>query len=212
MKKLSAGKTGFSISLIVAVYGAVTVFLGITVIANQVAGIPFDFFSRDPLSTANVHPLTGIQSTLGALIWICTAGICLFTSAVLRSRKNPDSVSLFFLWSGLITLLLTFDDLFLIREDLAYRYLEIGQKTVFAIYIFLIARYIFRFRKTIPHSDHFIFILALLLFGISEGMEFIAHSWISPWRIFVEEGLKLFAIVSWSVYLIRECFRFASIS
>lgn len=166
------------------------------------------FFSRDPLNNLNIHPLTGIQSTLGALIWICTAGICLFGSAVLHSRHAMETVSLFFLWSGIITLILTLDDLFLIHEDLAYRYLEIGQKTIFIFYVLLIGWFIFKFRKTIPHSDHLIFILALVFLGISEGMDMIKNSWNSPWRIFVEEGFKLFGIVSWSVYLIRECYRF----
>ena len=212
MENLSPGKARFSNWTIIIVFGAVAVFLGITILINQLAGIPFDFFSRDPLSTFNAHPLTGIQSNLGILIWICTAGICLFTGVVLHSRKIETTVFQFFLWSGFITLLLTLDDLFLIHEDLAYRYLEIGQKTIFALYVFLIGRYIFKFRKIIPHSDHFLFVLALIFFGISEGIDLIEHYWISPWRIFFEDGFKLFGIVSWSIYLIRECFRFITTS
>lgn len=208
MNDLSSDKPGFNISVIAVVYGLVAIFLGITVVANQLAGIPFSFFSSDPLSALNAHPLTGIQSTLGALIWICTAGVCLFASAVLHSRKAMKSVIQFFLWSGIITLILTFDDLFLIHEDLAYRYLEIGQKTIFAIYVYLIGWYIYKFRKTIPHSDHLLFVLALVFLGISESVDIFRTYWDSSWRIFVEEGFKLFGIVSWSVYLIRECFRF----
>lgn len=209
MKHLSSGNTRFNIPAIAVIYGLVAVSLGITILANQLAGIPFSFFSSDPVSTLNVHPLTGIQSILGILIWICTAGICLFTSAVLRSRKAAGPVFRFFLWSGIITLILAFDDLFLFHEDLVYRYLEIGQKTVFAIYVLLIGWYIFKFRQTIPHSDHLIFIFALAFLGLSEGMDIIEHYWDSPWRIFFEDGFKLFGIVSWSIYLIRECFRFA---
>jgi hypothetical protein len=208
MKNFSSDNPRFNISVIAIVYGMVAIFLGFTIVANKFADIPFSFFSSDPLSTFNAHPLTGIQSTLGVLIWVCTAGICLFTSAVLRNREATDLVFHFFLWSGIITLILTCDDLFLIHEDLAYRYLEIGQKTIFAIYVLLIGWYIFKFRKTIPHSDHLLFVLALIFLGLSEGVDMIEHYWNSPWSIFIEDGLKLFGIVSWSVYLIRECFRF----
>ncbi len=204
----SPGDSSFKFPVIVAIYGIVAVFLGITIVANIFAGIPFSFFSSDPLSTINAHPLTGIQSTLGILIWACTAGICFFTSAVLHNRKAARPVFRFFLWSGVVTAIFTLDDLFLIHEDLVYRYLEIGQKTIFVIYVLLIGWYIVKFRETIPHSDHRLFIFALIFLGLSETIDIFGQYWNSPWRIFFEDGFKLFGIVSWSVYLIQESFRF----
>ncbi len=212
MENHTPGKAQFGNSAIAIIYVAVTIFLGITIALNQLANIPFDFFSRDPLTTFNAHPLTGIQSNLGILILVSTAGICLFACVVLRSRKAEAAVIQFFLWSGLITLVLTFDDLFLIHEDLAYRYLEIGQKTILILYVFLIIRYVLKLRKIIPHSDHLLFILALAFFGISEGIDIFESYWNSPWRVFFEDGFKLFGIVSWSIYLIRESFHFVSTS
>lgn len=212
MNNHSKTESQLKIPVIAVIYGAVAVFLGSTVIAHLVADIPFSFFSSDPLSLFEAHPLTGIQSNLGVLTLVSTASICLFTAIVLRSKHASASDFQFFLWSGLITFVLTLDDLFLIHEDLAIRYLEMGQKTVFVLYIIVIGRYIFKLRRTIPHSDHTVFILAIVFLGLSETIDSFRNFVDSPWGLFVEDGLKLFGIVSWSIYLIRESFRFIKIA
>ena len=51
--------------------------------------------TRDIAVVAGVHPLTGMVSNIGILLWCAAAAICLFSSSVLRHRKRiPESAFL----------------------------------------------------------------------------------------------------------------------
>lgn len=210
-KPSASAKDGFPLRLKLGVLGVVyactLLFLGLTVLANLSAGIPLAFFTRDPTATLDAHPLTGVQSNLGVLIWFATAGICFFTSAFRISGKGTRSFGFFFFCAGAISSLLAFDDMFLLHEDLAHRYLRLSEKIVVLAYGVLVAWFLFRFRKNILATDYPILLLAFLFFGLSVLMDLFLDNWDSRWRIFIEDGFKLLGIVTWSAYFIRTCFQ-----
>ncbi len=185
------------------IYVPVLVFLGITALANVYADVPFAFFSRDPVRLLNGHPLTGIQSHLGVLLWSATAGICFFTYLALKPARV--TFASFLLWSGMVTLWLALDDLFLFHEDLARRFFGIPQKAVYLAYLLFFACYVIRFREVIFRSDFVFAILAAVFLASSVAIDVLEHLWKSPWRIFFEDGFKLLGLVSWSGYLILTC-------
>ncbi len=169
------------------------------------ANLPPSFFSRDPTSTLNGHPLTGMQSTLGVLVWCAAAGICFFSFLVLQPTKNMKKYGGFLLMSGVISSVLALDDMFLIHEDLATRYLLLDEKVVFLAYGSLIVWYVVKYRRLILDSRYVLLVLAFSFFASSIAVDVFQNMWPSAWRIFFEDGFKLLGIATWSGYLITTC-------
>lgn len=193
-------------SSLAIVYAPVLLILTVTLGARFESDVPISFFSRDPTATLEGHPLTGMQSTLGILVWCAAAGICFFTSLVLRRTQANKAFCSFVLWSGMITSVLALDDMFLVHEDLVKRYLSLGENVVFLAYVFLLVGYVIKFRSYILDSEYLLLLLAFALFGLSVVIDFFQNQWPLPGRIFVEGALKLIGIVTWSSYLIRTCY------
>ena len=189
------------------VFAPALLLLALTVLVSIGADLPLALFSRDPMATMNGHPLTGVLSTLGILVWCGAVAICLFSAATLQGLEGCSSLIRFFAFSGAITLMLALDDLFMIHDDLGERYLRVGEKPVLLVYAALVGWYVISFRRVILRSDFTLLILAFLLFGFSVVVDLFQGRWLSPWRIFVEDGFKFLGIMSWSGYLIRACFQ-----
>jgi hypothetical protein len=193
-------------SALAMIYGPTLLFLAATLWAKFHADVPIGFFSRDPMATLKGHPLTGIQSTLGILVWCAAAGICFFSCLVLHRTQSNKRLCWFLLWTGVISSVLALDDMFLVHEDLAHRYLGVNEKVVFLAYGALVAWYLSRFRGNIRNTEYLLLFVAFAFFGSSIVVDVLHHQWSSAWRIFFEEGLKLLGIVTWSGYVIRTCF------
>ena len=99
--------------------------------------IPVGNFTRDPIAILGGHPFIGVMSNIGILFWSATAAICIFASKIYLD-KTEFSTFLFF--SGLLTLLLLFDDLFQLHERID-NYLYVHEYTAYVIYFILISIY-----------------------------------------------------------------------
>ncbi len=192
-----------NVSAIALTCGPTLLFLALTVCAKFYANISIGFFSRDPMATLQGHPLTGIQSTLGVLVWGGAAAICFFSCLALQRVKLQENLSFFLFWSGVISIVLALDDMFLIHEDLAYRYLSVNEKVVVLVYGCLVAWFAIKFRRNILATDYSLLLLAFVFFGSSVFIDMLNSKW--SWSIFFEDGFKLLGIVTWSGYLIRTC-------
>lgn len=181
-------------------------FLSASIAAYLHADVPFEALAREPAMTLGAHPLTGLQSTLGAVVWSAAAAICCFSAAALRGASGAGRLAPFLAWSGLVTAVLAFDDLFQVHEDLAARYLALPELAVLCGYALLLAAHGIAFRDVIRRTESTLLVLALALFGLSLAVDAAADHWRSPWRIFFEDGFKLLGIAGWSGYLIRTCF------
>jgi hypothetical protein len=138
------------------------------------------------------------------LVWWAASSMCFFAAIAVRRAGHDAALQEFLLWSGTITAVLTLDDLFQFHEDLAVRYLRIDDKLVVLTYGVAVLAYLVRFRRIILKSEYPLLLAGLALFGGSNVVDVaLQDRWISDWRIFVEDGLKLLGIVSWSAYLIR---------
>ena len=207
MHTLPKNTAPFQVSALAILYGPPLLFLTITIVAHAYRNIPFEFFSRDPASMAHMHPFDGIQSNVGVLIWWAGGAICLFCHLILRHAQVGSLVASFFLWSSIITFILTLDDFFLFHEVLARRYLRISEKIVYLAYATLCAWYLAKFRQIILRSNWLFLLAAFVFFGLSLFIDVFQSRWPWPSRIFFEDGFKLMGIVSWSGYLIRTCFQ-----
>jgi hypothetical protein len=201
-------RTRLRFSTIAAVYGPALVVLGFTILVSASADVPVAVFLRDPADTLHAHPLTGLLSHVGVLVWWAAASVCLFCGAVLWRARADQRLRSFLAWSGVITAVLATDDLFLVHDALAPLYLGLDDKAFLFAYGAAVAWYLVRFRTIILDSEYTLLLLALLFFGSSILVDMVLQDrWASPWRIAVEDGLKLLGIVGWSGYLILAAAR-----
>ncbi len=165
--------------------------------------IPVEKFTRDTAVILDGHPFTGVISNIGVLFWCSTLAVCLFASAIHFTRGNTEG-SIFLFFSGLITALLLFDDFFMFHDEIFPRYFHISEKVTYAGYLVLVAAYLLKFKEQIFRTDYALLLLAFGFFASSilsdvvlpqEGIVFL-----------VEDGFKLFGIVSWFIYFTRTCF------
>lgn len=193
-----------------AIYAPAFAILLLTALASIFGEIQPAFFCRDAMATLEAHPLTGVQSNIGVLIWCATAAVCLFSHGILRYDCGAGGgESSFFLCSGLFTALLAIDDLFLVHEDLLHRYLGSWAygKALYVVYGLFMVWYVVRFRSMLARSEYGLLVVALLVFGAALAIDYFDDIWGSPWRIFWEDGFKLTGIMTWCGYLTRVCFQ-----
>ena len=184
---------------------ALLVLLGVSVATK----IPMSLFTRDALESLNAPFYTGLVSHVGWFFWCSTAAICLFSFAVMKNAKNSRFISSFFLLSGIITIILVLDDVFLLHEIVIPEYFYISQKKVYAGYAMIIALYLIRHRKTILKTEFSLMALAFGFFGLSIIIDVFFEN-VLPQRHLFEDGFKLLGIMSWFIYFARTCHRLMS--
>lgn len=184
-------------------YIPMLILVGMILLVSRQYGISIADLTRDPAATTGHSPFIGTLSHLGVLFWCATVAICLFSFALLQGTGNIGEFSSFFLFGGLISLILLLDDLFLLHESVFPRHLNIPEKIVFLSYGLMILGYLTRFRKLILKTDFLCMILVFGLFGLSIFID-ILDLRVS---ILFEDGSKLFGIVSWFGYFALTCFQ-----
>ncbi len=166
--------------------------------------ITVDLFTRDPAALFDASPFIGVISNIGILFWCSTATVCFFSST-LQVTHGSKIVAKFLIYSGLLTSLLLFDDLFMLHETVFPDILHIPEKVVYLVYLVLVISYFIKFRDSILQTEYVVLFLACTFFGLSvisdvllpqEGMEFL-----------IEDGFKLFGIVTWFIYFSRTCYK-----
>ena len=163
------------------------------------------FLTRDMAAWAQVHPLTGLLSSLGVMLWVATGAICAFTASLLWTSSRD--IALFLASSSLITFYLAADDMFMIHESWAPVYLGIGDTTVYAGLAAIMLGYVLRFARTLLSLDLVFFIAAISLLGSSvlcdEIFEMLG---IEPdaWGYLAEDGLKWLGIAAWSGFYLSS--------
>lgn len=178
------------------------VLLGVVLVCLQ-TGLPIANFTRDPAAITRSNPFFGFLSNIGVLFWCASAAICLFSATLLNARLAEDEGSLFLLSSGLLSLLLLLDDLFLLHEQVFPEYFSIDQETTIAGYGAITIAYLARFRRVILKTEYVFLALALGFFGLSQVADYLQDRVEIPWHRLFEEGFKLLGIVNWTGYFAR---------
>jgi len=194
---------------LVSLYLPAVLFLLAMVILCTQMDIPISFFTCDPASVAEIHPFTGMVSNIGILMWTAAAVVCLFCWALLRKDPDKTRFSTFVLFSGIMTMVLLIDDLFLLHEEIFPEHLGIPQKFILLGYMGLTLFGIVIFRKSILATDYLLLLIALGFFGLSVFVDVFDHeidALIGGWRYLFEDGFKFLGIVSWLGYFWRICF------
>ena len=188
--------------LIGLVFIVSTVLIGAGLFIHFWKGIPISDLTRDLVSIfhgSGAHIYTGVLSQIGIFFWSAAAAICLFSATILS--RNPDILKIkrFLAFSGLFTLLLGFDDAFLLHEIFFPYVFGISEEAVLASYAGIILFYLIRYYSIIIKTEYFLLGIALFFFGLSIPLDMFTSPLDSD-SFEVEEDLDLVGLVSWIEY------------
>lgn len=198
-------RNGKLVSFLLSLYFLPLLFLLVLVVASLKLDIPVAVFTRDPASIGSIHPLSGVASHFGVLVLTASGAISVFSWAILRPQSYRR-VSRFLLCSGLLSILLALDDLFMLHEKIYPQFFGVGEKITFLTYGLLVIGGTVKFRKTILETEYSILLVSLIFFGASlivDGFQDNIEDVLGQWRILLEDGFKLLGIVGWFGYLLR---------
>ncbi len=134
-------------------YIPVVLGLLITVTISYKFNIPIAKFTRDPAAITHSHPLLGIISHIGVLLWCSSAAICFFSYTLIQKIHISRDALLFTLFGCIIIFILLVDDLFLLHERIYPRYFSISERVTIASYAIIFLLYIIRFQKLILETN-----------------------------------------------------------
>lgn len=165
--------------------------------------------TADVAATGHLHPLTGVMSSLGILLWCAAASICGFAAMALRDRRATESYR-FLRASALLSTYLMLDDAFQFHEHLASRYFGLDEKAVFAVLGTAVAAYLLAFKEVIRKTNYAVLLLAVGFLSVSVAIDAILEPWL--WRFenleyFFEDGAKWLGIASWCSYYVDTSYR-----
>ncbi|NEZ54416.1 hypothetical protein [Adonisia turfae] len=171
---------------------------------------------RDVFTLTDVPPYYGLLSNFGIFLWCTTASVSLFSAVILSYKKRERGFSLFFLFFGLISLILMLDDGLLLHESVVPKILEnifsynTAEMLLPLSYGSAVIYSLLKFRKIILNTNYKFLFLALLFLFFSLVADHLiplpdgGRYWLRDGENFlIEDGFKLLGIVTWSFYFIQ---------
>ncbi|KKN86060.1 hypothetical protein LCGC14_0272550 [marine sediment metagenome] len=182
------------------IFIASAVLLGSALGLSALLGIPVGDMTRDPTAVAGVSIYVGFLSQFGIFLWVGAAAVCLFGAAVLPASAEQRENKRFLLVSGALSLVLGFDDIFLLHEAF-FPHIGISEMTVLAAYGLFVLYYLARFYKTLWRTEFILLAMAFGFFGLSVIFDLLEPGGIDPYL--AEDGVKLIGLLSWTSYYFR---------
>ena len=184
-------------SFIVGLGGIVGVYL-----LSRFTGVPAAWFTRDAADVTGSSIYIGMLSTIGIMAWAATTAICFGAASLLWHDNRPSAF--FLLISGLLCLILAFDDAFMFHERVLPGRFHIPEKGIFLGYLLILVGYGGYFFRRILKTEYLLLILALFFLGLSAMMDQILP--FSDLEAFAEDCPKFLGIVLWLAYFSRTAF------
>ena len=181
--------------------------LALIAVVSLTRGVPVPTMTRDIAALGHLHPLAGVLSNLGILLWAATAAICLFVAITERGRLSAP-VARCLLVAGLLSAWLMLDDCFQIHEDLSPNYLHVRERYVYLSLALAVAAHLWTSRAVILRTRWSLLALAFVFLGTSAMLDTLLLRWvqrIGEWEFFYEDGSKWLGIVCWNAYHVGAC-------
>jgi hypothetical protein len=173
----------------------------IAIFASTVKDFSLDTLTKDPTALMNAPFYFGFFSNLGIIIWSASFIICWFAAYRIKDHIHLKNDFFFLVISGMITFLMTIDDLYQLHEIVFPYYFDIPENAVYLTYMNIYLLYFIRFRKTLLQSDFIILVLAFFFLGLSTVIDLLPLP--IPKDTFLEDAFKLVGAVTWLVYFFR---------
>jgi hypothetical protein len=194
----------FAYRLILATGIAASIPLLAVAAASRLLQVPIGHMTRDIAAVANVHPLTGVLSSLGIVLWAASATVWLFAAYVQRARQPNESSGLLVL-PGLLSAYLAIDDLFEFHELIAPRYLGVPEEVTYALLGAAVGVYLWRYRERLRERHGELLLLALASLAASVGVDAGLDVWLwrlGEWVLLIEDGFKWLGICFWTEFAV----------
>ncbi len=183
--------------------------MGLLVLFTRLGGFHFEILSRDPIQLLNGKFYFGLLSNTGIVFWCGAASILFFTAKLSFAQSRPKKRSSFFIVSGLLTLLMLIDDLFLLHDVIFPDYLNIDEKIFYVIYGLSVILIFYFYFQIIMKSDYILLLLAFGLLAITAFVDVLIAIGIDlPYPYAIEDGCKFLGIISWFIYFTRTCYKY----
>ncbi|MDB5020564.1 MAG: hypothetical protein JWQ28_1691 [Pedobacter sp.] len=165
---------------------------------------PASVLTGDPLIVAKGKFYYGAISSLGSIGWTATSTICLVTYFMLSDSRDKKTRS-FFLFSGLFSVFLLVDDLFMLHDDFFPNYLGVSQSFILALYPILSAFLLINYRGRIAGSSYTRLFIALGFLALSVIIDDFFPI-VNRLDLAIEDGFKFLGIVGWAIYFFDTAF------
>lgn len=181
--------------------------LPLMVIVTALAGSwvserPISSFTRDLAAIAGVPPWLGLVSQVGNIFWWTSAGIAALGAAQLSGSRQIAAGRFLRLFAGL-TLLLAFDDTFMVHDRLAPRLLGLHELVLFGLYGTLVAYMLVRYRMVWQQSGPTLLAVAITGFALSLAIDRLPEDLLPLHHLF-EDGSKLVGISCWLGFSVQS--------
>lgn len=185
------GSLLLSLIMILLVYGA-----------GRYFQLELSDLTRDPSAVLKGPAYVGFLSNLGIFFWSASAVICFFTSWLLRSSGDLSGYPGMLFWSGMLSLMLGFDDAFQLHEKFFSNIRYVPEELFFLFYFVCTVMITWVYRANFFKTDYLIWSSAMLAFALSIVID--KKIWvIQNDRAFYEDAFKFTGIVIWTVYYLR---------
>lgn len=202
MKKQIPVPSRSSLSMVFLIMLLSAFFVSIVVVIHLFKGIPVGNLTRDFATVAGFPPYICFFSQLGILFWSASASACLLGATIVAKRPDSFKSRNFLFVSGFLTIVLGFDDLFLVHEYVFPKYFGISEKVVFSFYLVFLLFYLVKYFLLIVKTDYILLMMALAFFSLSMIMDLLAVPGLLD-SYLLEDGSKMVGIISWLFYFFR---------
>ena len=184
------------VSIFISLGGA-----GLTVLVATLTHNPIWKLAKDPAEVMGFSPYIGMLSNWGVVLWTGAAAICLFSAVLLKQQNASNPTFTFIAVSGVFSLLLGIDDLFLLHDRLFPRLFHIPENYFYFLYLLAFLVYLVCFGRQIIKYDYLLFGAALLFFLMSRRV-FVTLPFFDQFMT-TGDMLKYFGIVFWFAFFYR---------
>lgn len=195
--------------LLLVLFSASIILVAIAII-SQIYQVSISKLTSDPMAIAGIHPLSGMLSNLGVILWCAATFSSALAAAILRF-KGEKKIYLFLFYSSLLSAYLMLDDLFQFHEDLSSQ-IGLNQKVIYVLLGTAVISYFIYFRKILLQTNIILFLIALAFLFLSILADTVIYklfgSQLGDWLYLIEDGAKWIGIVFWSYYFFYTSFQF----
>jgi hypothetical protein len=181
-----------------ALAGFIALSVTVAFIGAQLAAaarhIPMSTLTRDVASIAGLAWYSGFFSNLGIMAW--GGGIGIGGLGVILLWRDPATRSLAVTLAGYValSLLLGFDDMAQLHEEIVPDHLGLSERWVFAAEACALGAWLLTSRTNLLRHAPVVLATSLAGFGVSLAADLVEKTWPMP---ALEEGAKLIGILSW---------------
>lgn len=197
LSRIIENRVSYLLSLLIP-----TVILVFAFMFGRSKGIDLGDLTRDPNTILKGHVYTGMISNAGIFFWSASATICLFTAVFIYKLNGMTKSFLLMLFSGLLSFVLGFDDVFQMHEKMFTDIRYIPEELFFITYFICIIFIVIVSYKEFIKTDFVMWLLALFMFFMSLVVDH-DYIYVQNDHAFWEDSFKFTGIVIWSVYYLK---------